>query len=81
MDAVAQRYHSRPSSIMGIDQDSVFALDFDLSIMIRAGQIERGEFHSSELVKRRQADGFEEVRALQERVQASYDKQNGIDYE
>ena len=64
---------------MGIDPTEIMALDFDAAIMTRASQMERGELKSNTFVKQRQDEGFASVKALQERVQASYAKQESLD--
>ncbi len=67
VDGIGQRYHVRPSAIIGI-QDEEIAFDFDVTVAVRASELEKGEPSTMEAIQKRQKAGFDNVRALQERV-------------
>ena len=63
VDTIGQRYHCRPSEILEID-NPLIALDFDAAIVMRVSQKEKEQQEPKANID----DGFESVKALQERV-------------
>ena len=74
VDGIGQRYHVRPSEIIGIQNEKV-AFDFDMTVTVIASKLEKGEVSDMETIQKRQRAGFDNVRALQERVKLMRSKE------
>ena len=75
VDGLCQRYHQRPSEVLGIE-DRFVALDFDVAVAVRASKMEEGELADPKLIQKRQDGGFKSVEMLQQQVKQSR-RQNG----
>jgi len=70
---MAQSYGKRPSEIVGIVNDLV-AYDFDAAILYKAMNISKGIITDKKVIKQNQTTGFMAMKALQNKVQSSYNR-------
>ena len=67
LDKIAQRYHQRPSEILGITNDIV-AYDLDLTIAFRADKVYEGKYLDKRIIKQKRDSGISNIKAMQAQV-------------
>lgn len=73
IDGIGQRYHQRPSEILGLE-NRIVAFDFDIAIAMKASKLEKDGTMDSKAVEERQTTGFKAAKSLQDKVIRSRSK-------
>ena len=77
VDQVAVRYGQRPSALLGIS-DPFEALDFDIAVMLKGSRLERGEPVDYKSYREKWDAGFNQLKAMQQRVIEAYRKSGKV---